>query len=448
MTTAGGSSGEVSLSRSTSRPSPREATTPRLGVGQKSPSMEIAALLAETGPEDLSSSSTSSSSKSPPQADHSIANGDPFATVRPAKADAAAVKGKAVEKEVVSGGGRMKSSRLIARSPVNLGQESTDETDGDGEGTNRRRTKSVTLAEAVRDGPPLSSTSTSASNAPSSSTGLGISSGGGGSAGGSSPNTRANKRWTMSGVGSMLLSRPRSTSQSGEPKSPILGRPASARPAQGSSSRTSLDSRQAPPAISWDSAPSDLSHRLAAPSSSFPSTSTSSTPRPTTSTTDYKRRPATSLHRSASDAHSHPPVVPSSSQAPPDAHPASSASPLEYVKLARTKGARLLRATETKRRTYLAVLCGEEGERIELFTVCPLPLVSPFAVIVTSESLTSSPFPRPSQFAYSSPPSLSSPLLLRASFSPAGVEEHLPLPQPHIRSSGNASYGRASNSGG
>ena len=47
-------------------------------------------------------------------------------------------------------------------------------------------------------------------------------------------------------------------------------------------------------------------------------------------------------------------------------------SPLEYVKLARTKGARLLRAVETKKRTYLAVLCGDEGERIELFTVRPL----------------------------------------------------------------------------
>jgi hypothetical protein len=43
-------------------------------------------------------------------------------------------------------------------------------------------------------------------------------------------------------------------------------------------------------------------------------------------------------------------------------------SPVEYVKLARTRGARLLRAVETKKRTYLAVLCGEEGERIELFT--------------------------------------------------------------------------------
>ncbi|KAH8914927.1 hypothetical protein BT69DRAFT_1193416, partial [Atractiella rhizophila] len=40
----------------------------------------------------------------------------------------------------------------------------------------------------------------------------------------------------------------------------------------------------------------------------------------------------------------------------------------QYVKLTRTKGARLIRAVETKKRTYLAVLCGDNGERVELFT--------------------------------------------------------------------------------
>lgn len=29
----------------------------------------------------------------------------------------------------------------------------------------------------------------------------------------------------------------------------------------------------------------------------------------------------------------------------------------------------MFRAVETKKRTYLAVLCGDEGERVELFTV-------------------------------------------------------------------------------
>ncbi len=43
-------------------------------------------------------------------------------------------------------------------------------------------------------------------------------------------------------------------------------------------------------------------------------------------------------------------------------------NPLSYVKLARTKGARLLKAKETEKKTYLAVLCGDAGERVELFT--------------------------------------------------------------------------------
>lgn len=42
--------------------------------------------------------------------------------------------------------------------------------------------------------------------------------------------------------------------------------------------------------------------------------------------------------------------------------------PLEYVKLARSRGARVLKAVETPRRTYLALLGGEEGDRVELFT--------------------------------------------------------------------------------
>lgn len=41
---------------------------------------------------------------------------------------------------------------------------------------------------------------------------------------------------------------------------------------------------------------------------------------------------------------------------------------LEYVKLARTRGSRMMRARETRKKTYLAVLCGDNSERIELFT--------------------------------------------------------------------------------
>lgn len=59
---------------------------------------------------------------------------------------------------------------------------------------------------------------------------------------------------------------------------------------------------------------------------------------------------------------------------PAEIHPASATTPLDYVKLARTKGTRFIRASETSRRTYLAVLCGEAGERIELFTVSRLAI--------------------------------------------------------------------------
>lgn len=72
-----------------------------------------------------------------------------------------------------------------------------------------------------------------------------------------------------------------------------------------------------------------------------------------------------------------PPVVDPASvttpSAKPEKHSASSAAPLEYVKLARSKGTRLIKTIETSKRTFLAVLCGESGERIELFTVSTSP---------------------------------------------------------------------------
>ncbi|GAA5899139.1 uncharacterized protein JCM6883_005120 [Sporobolomyces salmoneus] len=63
-----------------------------------------------------------------------------------------------------------------------------------------------------------------------------------------------------------------------------------------------------------------------------------------------------------------PSLPPSSFSQEPRDQFSDNNSPLEYVKLARSRGSRLFRAVETKRRTYLAVLCGDEGERIELFT--------------------------------------------------------------------------------
>ncbi|TKA51927.1 hypothetical protein B0A53_04957 [Rhodotorula sp. CCFEE 5036] len=77
---------------------------------------------------------------------------------------------------------------------------------------------------------------------------------------------------------------------------------------------------------------------------------------------DFKRRSVASL-RSISGAN-----VKSPAERNAPAHPANVQSPLEYVKLARSRGARVLKAVETPRRTYLALVGGEEGDRVELFT--------------------------------------------------------------------------------
>ncbi|GAA5857137.1 hypothetical protein JCM8547_007980 [Rhodosporidiobolus lusitaniae] len=347
------------------KPSPREAASPRLPAGQKSPAMELAALLSETGPDELLTSSSASST--PPRsgsiAAPSKAESDAFTTARPSPPPSAAVKGKAPADDSASTTSRPTpgSARLIPRSPVNLGgEESTDETDGEAPRSHHKSKQS--LAEAIRAGPPPGVSSAS-SSAPPTSTGQGLGISSNVSAGGTSPSNRSSKRWTMSGVGSLLSgSRPRSTSQSDS--APPYLRPASSvsnrTPGELGNSRSSLDSRGS----SWEI--------VADPTPTRPQTSPTPTLRrppppvaaePSSSSTDVKRRPTSSLHR-----HDGPPSIAPSSQAPPDAHPANSASPLEYVKLARTKGARLLRAVETKKRTYLAVLCGEDAERIELFT--------------------------------------------------------------------------------
>ncbi|CAH7675563.1 hypothetical protein PPACK8108_LOCUS10581, partial [Phakopsora pachyrhizi] len=79
----------------------------------------------------------------------------------------------------------------------------------------------------------------------------------------------------------------------------------------------------------------------------------------TSSSIDNQPRERLATHFHGQSNHENPKTSP---------HPATLGAPLEYVKLARTKGAKLLRAVETRRRTYLAVLCGESSERIELFT--------------------------------------------------------------------------------
>ncbi|KAF7784446.1 hypothetical protein Agabi119p4_611 [Agaricus bisporus var. burnettii] len=52
--------------------------------------------------------------------------------------------------------------------------------------------------------------------------------------------------------------------------------------------------------------------------------------------------------------------------APPQQQPASPPK-LEYVKLPGTKGAIMIKAVETPKKSFLAILCGENGEKVELF---------------------------------------------------------------------------------
>ncbi|GAA5969335.1 hypothetical protein JCM11641_007555 [Rhodosporidiobolus odoratus] len=348
-------------STSRNRPCPRDATTPRLGLGQQSPAMELATLLRETGPLDVADGVS-------PESSPKQSSPDPFATTRPSPPSSAGAlqKGKAPESRRISVG---HGSRLVPRSPFVDGADESTEESTDGEPSSQQQQhqrwkQSLTLAEAIRAGPEPS-TSSSSLGAPS--TGLGISNSPGGGVGGS-PNSRSSKRWTMSGVGSKFLSRPRSNS-------PTSLQPTSPRHSSAASQRPSQDSREISP---WEMVPEMRDQRATVTGQEgrpgqnqqqqgrgalLPAATVSST-RDEADEGDLKRRPTTSFNGERAEV----PHLPAGSQSPPDAHPANSSSPLEYVKLARTKGARLLRAVETKKRTYLAVLCGEDGERIELFT--------------------------------------------------------------------------------
>lgn len=261
------------------KPRARGPTTPLLEPGQQSPSMELAALLRDTAPEDA------------------LAEPDEERGGAGAAAAAAAAREAAL-------------NRLEARST------GTSPIQGPREGS-----------------PSLEGTV------------------------GGSPSSPASKRWTMSAFGSKLLNRSSPVLDGDAPKRPVSSAShgsADWPPSSMSQWEMVPDARSLPPceaAPPLSSAPPVAPPLPSAPSAAF-------APPLRTENSDRMRRPAASLHRDRAP-----------SQAPPDAHPASSASPLEYVKLARTKGARMLRAVETKKRTYLAVLSGEEGERIELFTV-------------------------------------------------------------------------------
>ncbi|GAA6058745.1 hypothetical protein JCM10212_003433 [Sporobolomyces blumeae] len=290
------------------RPVPRHASTPKLGQGQKSPSMELAALLKETGPGDSSSSSHQLSHSN----DRRRSNGD----------------------------------RLVARSPFATPVADSSD-DGSDASPSAARRKGQTLIEAISSGP-----LTVGENA-----GLGIMApdeAESEATNGRTGSSRINKRWTMGGMSSLLSRSSPSTSTADDQSASRIDRPSSLRPARPASTRPRASIETARSAEQWETV--SQSEPLAQPAVPLMTGRGGEVP------IDGKRRPRPSLHPPET------PTIPQSSQVPPDTHSAHQTSALEYVKLARTRGARSFKAVETKKRTYLAVLCGEEGERIELFT--------------------------------------------------------------------------------
>ena len=148
----------------------------------------------------------------------------------------------------------------------------------------------------------------------------------------SSPRARASKRWSMNNVGSIF--RPGSSSPRQSPTENARTPP---------ESRENRDNRL----------DSGMSPRAPATTAAL----AASRPVPRLSEPPLKRARSEAPLEGAPD-----PNIPA------ETHPANLQNPLEYVKLARTKGARLMKAVESKKRTYLAVLCGEKGDRVELFS--------------------------------------------------------------------------------
>lgn len=233
--------------------------------------------------------------------------------------------------------------RMMARSPTNRSEAEAGEAAVEGEGAGGRRRPS--LAEILSEGPPPGvngSPALSATSMRRDQSGNSLAS----AATDASPNlARSRKRWSM--MDSVL----RATSGSSSFSSPD---PATRRRAE-SPALERIESREDPPnqgvALEGSSRPRpnvDSANAIAA----SPTASSSLVPprlrarpstqkfRPSDSAMGPDERIAERLatNKDADEAYTAP-------------HPATLGAPLEYVKLARTKGARLLRAVETKKRT-------------------------------------------------------------------------------------------------
>lgn len=315
-----------------SKPIARQASTPRLQQHEMSPSMELVAFMRETGPSGPSSSSSSPRLSNggfsilpsevtiprrqglhrsptldsvellrdaePSRSQPGRSSIDPFVSARPPSAASNAStsgKGEGTAQDDSSPRASMSStSRMIARGAKTVGSPEilTEEEEEDGRPSRRA---GMTLVEAIRDGPPpgfsggLASSTSAPAGFGSSSQSLNRS---------DSPNNRASKRWTMSGMGSKLLNRA-SPTDAGINSSTVQG------------DRRSTDSRAS---AQWEIVPAPPRPALEPAAPVVP-------PQPPLASTPL---PPHDFKQSSSSLHpiEHP-TLPASSQLPPDAHPAN-----------------------------------------------------------------------------------------------------------------------------
>lgn len=275
---------------------PRPATMPRPGAHERSSILELADTIRNTGPDDWDERRIA-----PARTELRSNGAKGKAVARPATAqgsyyprDGAENTGGPLQRSV-SARARL-SPRPATTGRLVDGADAGDEQEEleNGESVPRRRGSGMSFADVIRDGPPpgfgspplLPPLPSSASapgmlNAP------------------PSPNNRASKRWTMSGMGQKFLSRP---STEGSPTLPSSG----SRRGSAETRRSSLqcDPNAEPSTSAVESVP------VVAPAA--PQPHRASTPLPPH---DFKR-PATAP---AQDT----PTLPASSQLPPEAHPAN-----------------------------------------------------------------------------------------------------------------------------
>lgn len=359
---------------STSKPMAREASTPKLQPHQLSPSMDLALLLRETGPNDDGANDVSPRSSPPlvngnfttlpPQPDilpRSSTNGfidtlaeqrnlgpssrpafgrststDTFPSARPRSAGSGASISVPRRSSVYKSDSTTRSasmefpskSRMLPRNPTtvaspDLDTPNPDNVDDDLVVPTRRRT-GLTLSEVIRDLPPppkptlQPSLSTSSSLNQQQQLGVSPSSQQSHSTQGS-PSNRASKRWTMGGLlhrGVEPGSSSSSVAQAGEQPS----RPST-------SSRTSSQWEMVPEPQQPPSRPPTATPTSAA--AARPPSSQQQQDRPPSRSTplpphDFKRQASSSLHPQEA------PTLPASSQMAPDAHPANVSFPSAF----------------------------------------------------------------------------------------------------------------------